>query len=364
MIVHSRKKQRMVGIDLVIQSQAGRTSHTLNSVLSDIKFFQYHSIFWFVPYSLYVVWTKVVVVVGTRENDSQLIICYSITDYQTTRPNRFVGKHVYPRGCSTGYTKCIWSLSSNQVYRSTNCIGIHIWKYSFVHLNGLNHIWRNQVHLHVSIVSFSRRKTLSIECNWVQLWRNASDDDVSRFALVILHGDAWNSLQCIANVGIRETANLIWRYHIGDVGIILLLVQRLCLTFQTISKDHYFLTFNRRFTHCEFNRNGLSCSHLNTLSSRSIPEVWNFYFIRSRCQIDKWKFTFLVGNRSISCSLQHYTCTWQGEILGVNHFAFKHTLCKNLCTEKQQEDKKKRELYCFFHVLVVWIVSRFKLFSC
>ena len=51
----------------------------------------------------------------------------------------------------------------------------------------------------------------------------------SGFALVILHVDAVDALQCIADVGVGKLAHLVGRHHIGDAHAALLQLQGLAL---------------------------------------------------------------------------------------------------------------------------------------
>ena len=101
------------------------------------------------------------------------------------------------------------SVLCHKVDAAANGVAIHIAGHHLVYLDGLHHIGRNKVELHIAGVAFCRWQTVAVDGYRSEVGAGAAHLTEARFALVVLHVDAVDALQSITNVRIGELAHLV-----------------------------------------------------------------------------------------------------------------------------------------------------------
>ena len=103
--------------------------------------------------------------------------------------------------------------------------------------------------MHVSRVSFCGGNTVSVDGDAAQVGRCSAHLTEACFALVILHVDAGNAFQCVADVGVGELSDLVGTDHVRQVQVVFLCVDGSCLSAE--SSAHLSLSQFHRFAQCE-----------------------------------------------------------------------------------------------------------------
>ena len=110
----------------------------------------------------------------------------------------------------------------HQVDGTSYSIAVHVGGNHLVYLDGFYHVGGNEVELHVAGVVLGRWQTVAVDGNRGKVGRCAAHLSETRFALVVLHVDAADALQRIADVLVGELSHLNGAYHIGDAHILFL----------------------------------------------------------------------------------------------------------------------------------------------
>lgn len=124
-----------------------------------------------------------------------------------------------------------------QVHAASDGIGVHVGREGLVHLQGLDDVGRDEVHLDASVVAFGGGDPGAVERDGVELWGQTADDDVSRLPLVVLHGDTRYAAQGFSDVLIWEAADLVGADDVADVACVALLVEGPGLSTQAVAHD-------------------------------------------------------------------------------------------------------------------------------
>ena len=97
----------------------------------------------------------------------------------------------------------------DEVDGSADGVAVHVGRYDLVDLDGLYHVGRYEVELHVAGVALGRGQAVAVNADAGEVGRRAAHLSEAGLALVILHVDTVDALQGVAYVRVGELSNLV-----------------------------------------------------------------------------------------------------------------------------------------------------------
>ncbi len=135
----------------------------------------------------------------------------------------------YPPDSFGGERRCVGRLAGHQVHRAADRVAVHVGGDRLRHLDGLEHVHRHRIERDLAGLAFGRGDFVAVEGDLGVGRGAAADLDVATLALVPRHGYAGKPLHRLGRRGVGEAAHLVGGHHVGDVGGVLLPVERLGL---------------------------------------------------------------------------------------------------------------------------------------
>ena len=193
-----------------------------------------------VPYKFNVIRAGGGVLIGSGKNESQFVVEETVAISETQIQLCLVANPVVARSGSGADEAFIRRVLCNQIDGTTDGVGIHIRGDYLVHFDGLYHICRDEVQLHVARITFGRRNAVAVDSDGTHVGRGAAYLSEAGFTLVVLYVDTRNAFQRIANVGVGKLAYLVGRHYILDAEAVLLRIDGAALSLKGAAY-HYFL---------------------------------------------------------------------------------------------------------------------------
>ena len=115
----------------------------------------------------------------------------------------------------------------DQVHRTANPVTFHVGLQCFADLDGLHHVRRNRIELHLADSGLGRWHVYAVDHRIRQARLEAADLNVLPFAFVALKSDAGQPPQGVRHVGVRQAADNFGRNHLHEIVRVSLDVDRL-----------------------------------------------------------------------------------------------------------------------------------------
>lgn len=337
-VVHEVGRNGVAGIDFPVYIEGGAAPDALHVVFADIHLLDIHvSPVVLRPHGFYVVRTVILVHIGGAEHHAESVVEEAVAVHERTRTRRSRADGIVAAQQGQRNALTARSRAGDEVYRTADCIGIHIGRQRLVDLYRLYHVRWNDVHLHLPVVAFGRRDAVSVQRHRVEFGGEPPHDDIARLALVVLHGDARNPLQRVSYVGIGETAYLVGRNDVRYIDIRFLLVQRLGLSARLVAHDHDGPYLLRPFLHHEIDHGIPSGRHRRFQYGRLVPQVLHLHPVGTRRHVQKFKIPVVIRHRITVEPVQFQDGTRQGHARSVLHGArYKPAFLREYPYRKQQ----------------------------
>ena len=140
---------------------------------------------------------------------SQFVVEEAVAISETQVQLGFLANPVVSGSCCGTDGSFIRSTFSNQIDRTANGISIHIRGDYLAYFDGLYHIGRNKVELHITCVAFGRREAVAVDGHGTEVGGGTADLSEASFPLVVLYINTVDTFEGIADIGIGELSDLI-----------------------------------------------------------------------------------------------------------------------------------------------------------
>ena len=204
----------------------------------------------------------------------------------------------------------------HEVDFASDGVAVHVGGHHLVHLDGLNHVGRNQVELHVACVALCRRHSVAVDSHRGKVGRSASHLSEPGLTLVVLHVDAVDAFQGVADVRVGELAHLIGAHHIGHTHVLLLHLQGLALTVEG-SVHHHFLELVA-LAQDDVSLHVLA-HQLDDVGLGRIAHVGHLHLVGSGLHVGQGVETVHIACYSCMQIFHHDGCSWQSLMLCVDN---------------------------------------------
>ena len=185
------ESQLVVFVDVPVQCGGVALSFAGDVVLAhlivgDTEFSGFYIL---VPYKFDVIRAGGGVLIGSGKNESQFVVEEAVAIGETQVQLRFVTNPVVARSGGGTDEAFIRRVLCNQIDGTADGVGIHIRGDYFVHFDGLYHICRDEVQLHVARIAFGRRDAVAVDSDGTHVGGGAAHLSEAGFTLVVLYVD-------------------------------------------------------------------------------------------------------------------------------------------------------------------------------
>ena len=183
---------------------------TCHVVLAFLCFYHYYFSFLIhIVFKFYIIRTYRSILIRNGCHHSQFVVEEAVAISETQVQLGFLANPVVSGSCCGTDGSFIRSTFSNQIDRTANGISIHIRGDYLAYFDGLYHIGRNKVELHITCVAFGRRETVAVDCYRTKIGRGSAYLSEAGFSLIVLYVNTIDTLQCVSDIGVREFTHLI-----------------------------------------------------------------------------------------------------------------------------------------------------------
>ncbi len=276
----------MVDVRFVVQGERIALPFARHVVLPYLGFLQhYAAVVVHGILELGIVRTAGSILVRARNHHTQLVVEEAVAVGQPQVELCVLADGVVATACRGTEDAAVGRVLGHEVDAAPDGVAVHVGCHHLVHLDGLHHVGRDEVQLHVARVALGRGDAVAVDGDRTEVGTCAAHLPEAGFALVILHVDAADAFQRIADVRVGELPHLVGRHHIGDAHIGLLRIDGAALPRESTSHDHL-LQFDA-FMQCHVLLYRLAFGDADGHLYGRVTHVAHFHLVGARFEIGK-----------------------------------------------------------------------------
>ena len=317
-VIDAFERNLVVGVEFVVEGERVALAFARHIVLAHLGFFHYYLVVVYVIFELCVVRAAGGILVRARNHQAQFVVEETVTVSQAqVYLCLFADSVVAATGCGVEDT-AVRGVLGDEGDASADGITVHVGCYHFVYLNGLHHVGGDEVELYVTCVAFGRGDAVAVDGYGAEVGARAAHLAEAGFTLVVLHVDAADALQGVADVRVGELAYLVGRHHVGNAQVALLRRKGAALAGEGAAY-HDFLQL-QAFVQRKVFFNRLAFGDGDGHFHGRVAYVSHFYLISARFQVGEGVETVYVA-RHAGMQLLDVDGSARQDLLGVVHDA-------------------------------------------
>ena len=208
-IVDALERDFVERVELIVERERIALTLTSDVILAHLRLFELYFAVFLNILKLGVIRAAGRILVAGACHNAKAVVEEAVTPGGTQIPLRFTANPSVSRTGGEVEHTAVRSVFGDKVDATANGVAVHVAGHHLVHLDGLHHVGRNKVELHIAGVAFSRGQAVAVHRHRGEVGAGAAHLSEARFALVVLHVYAIDALQGITYVRIGELAHLV-----------------------------------------------------------------------------------------------------------------------------------------------------------
>ena len=213
----------VVGVDFPVESEGVALALAGDVVLAHLVFVDVHVVVVIALVGhLDVVAAGGVVLVGGGQHEAQLVVEEAVAVAEAEVQAQRVAHPVVAAADGGGEEAARGRVFGDEVDGAADGVGVHVGGDHLVDLDGLNHVGGNEVELYITRLALGRGDAAAVDGDGGEVGARAAHLAEAGLALVVLHVDARDALQRIADVRVGELAHLVGRHDVLVAEVVFL----------------------------------------------------------------------------------------------------------------------------------------------